>query len=185
TYLVQGDRFRGAYPKAEAIEGGLLTQKQLDALTDRHRLLRVVQHADTARIELIHDRMVEVVCRARNERRTRERQVERERQAAGQFKRRLAGTVIAMAALALGLLFFNSIFVQWEKSRAWATLDSAASGRRYPLTQDVANIGRPTETTKNWIYQVELKDRAVSRMHLTIFRNFNAIDMRSLFGTTV
>src|SRR5262249_58438939 len=77
------------------------------------------------------------------------------------------------------------ICVEWEKSRAWATLDSAASGRRYALTQDVANIGRPTETTKNWIYQVELKDRAVSRMHLTIFRNFNAIDMRSLFGTTV
>jgi len=106
TYLVQGDRFRGAYPKAEAIDEGLLTQTQLDALTDRHRLLRVVQHADTARVELIHDRMVEVVCRARNDRRIRERQAERERQAARQFQRRLriAGAVIAVAVLALGLI---------------------------------------------------------------------------------
>jgi len=182
TFLVQGDRFRGAYPKAEAIEEKLLSQTQLDALTDRHRLLRVVQYADTARIELIHDRLVEVVCRARDERKIKERAA----QAARKFKRRLgaAGAVIALALSALGLFFYSS-YTQWEKNRAWATLDSAVSGRRYPLRQDVANIGRPTEGF-DLIYQVELWGvSAVSRLHLMVFRNFNAIDMRSLYGTTV
>src|SRR5439155_17898499 len=112
------------------------------------RLLRVVQHTDPARIELIHDRMVEVVCRARNERKTRERQAEQERQAteaARKFKQRLraAAAVIALTVSAAGYFFYSS-FTQWENNRAWAALDSAASGRRYPLQQDVANIGRPT-----------------------------------------
>jgi hypothetical protein len=179
--LVQGDRFRGAYPKAEAIEEKRLSQTQLDALTDRHRLLRVVQYADTARIELIHDRLVEVVCRARDERKIKER----EAQAARKFKRRLgaAGAGLAFALLALGFFFYAN-YSQWEKNRAWATLDSAVSGRRYPLRQDVANIGRPTPGF-DLIYQVELRNDAVSRLHLMVFRNFNAIDMRSLFGSTV
>jgi Novel STAND NTPase 1/FHA domain len=188
TYLIQGERFRGAYPKAEAIKDGLLAQTQLDALTNRHRLLRVVQHTDTARIELIHDRMVEVVCRARNERKTRERQVERERQAAqasSRIKQRLLRVAGAVIALALFAQFFAfSSYTQWEKNRPWATLDSAASGRRYPLQQDVANIGRRTAGV-DVIYQVALLDRAVSRIHLMIFNNFNAVEVRSLYGTTV
>lgn len=79
SLLIQGDRFRGDYPKEEALAGKLLTQRQLDALTDRHRLLRVVPHADTARIELIHDRLVSVVCKARDERKVREHRDEQER----------------------------------------------------------------------------------------------------------
>jgi hypothetical protein len=67
----------------------------------------VVQHTDTARIELIHDRMVEVVCRARNERKIREHQAEQERQAAEaarKFKQRLraAAAVIALTLSAAG-----------------------------------------------------------------------------------
>jgi hypothetical protein len=181
TYLVQGERFRGSYPKAGAIDQGLISQNQLDALTDRHRLLRIVQYADTARVELIHDRLVEVVVRARDRRRIRERTAE----AARQFRRwlRTAAVVVAIALLAAGY-FFQSSYFQWERARAWAALDSAGSGRRYPLSQDVANIGRPTEGF-DLIYQVELSAQPVSRIHMMIFRNFNAIDIRSLYGTTV
>jgi hypothetical protein len=189
TYLVQGDRFRGAYPKAEAIEERLLTQTQLDALTDRHRLLRVVQHTDTTRIELIHDRMVEVVCRTRNERRIREQQADRERQAAeaaSRLKRRLLRTAGAVMALALVAQFFVfSSYIQWKRNRDWAVLDSPASGRRYPLSQDVANLGRAQKVGQDLMYQVVLQGQAVSRIHLMILRNFYAIDMRSLFGTTI
>jgi len=190
THLVQGDRYRGHYPKSGAIERGLLSQTQLDALTDRLRLLRVVQHIDTARIELIHDRLIEVVCRARDARKIREkqaereRQVERERQAArSAIKRRILGGVLTLALLALPLSLYLS-FTQWEKARAWATLDSAVSGRIYPLNEDVAIVGRPT-TSRASIFQVEVWNRAISRVHLMIFRNFYAMDIRSLFGTTV
>jgi Novel STAND NTPase 1/FHA domain len=181
TYLVQGERFRGSYPKAGAIDQNLIGQTQLDALTDRHRLLRIVQYADTARVELIHDRLVEVVVRARDRRRMKERTAEADRR----FRRRLRAAVagVAIAGVA-AMYFFRASYEQWESSRAWASFDSALTGRRYSLTEDVANIGRPTPNF-DLIYRVKLADCAVSRLHMMIFRNSHAIDLRSLYGTTV
>ena len=71
TYLIQGDRFRGDYPKEEALNENKLRRQQLTALTDRIRLLRIVYRSDTARIELIHDRLVPVVRKARDQRKSR------------------------------------------------------------------------------------------------------------------
>ena len=68
TRLIQGDRYRSSYPEQLAIDEGLITQKQLAELTDRHRLLRVDQQLGTPRIELIHDRLVSVVRKARDRR---------------------------------------------------------------------------------------------------------------------
>ena len=67
--LIQGDRFRSDYPVDEALKNSLLSENQLKVLTDVHRLLRIVPHTDTVRVELIHDRLVPVVSKARNERR--------------------------------------------------------------------------------------------------------------------
>jgi WD40 repeat protein len=78
--LIQGG-FRGDYPRQEALDKKKMTARQLAALTDRLRLLRIVSHADTARIELIHDRLVTVIGKARDERMLRERQQEQERKA--------------------------------------------------------------------------------------------------------
>jgi WD40 repeat protein len=78
--LIQGG-FRGDYPKQEALDEKRLTEKQLTALTDRLRLLRIVSHADTARVELIHDRLVPVIGKIRDERLLREREAEQERKA--------------------------------------------------------------------------------------------------------
>jgi len=69
TKLIQGDRYRSSYPEKLAIEEGLITAKQLAELTDKHRLLRVDQQLGTPRIELIHDRLVSVVRKARDLRR--------------------------------------------------------------------------------------------------------------------
>ncbi len=79
NYLVQGDHFRGDYPKEEALDKNFLTEKQLAALTDQHRLLRLVHHPDTTRVELIHDRLVPVVRKARDERKIKQHQEEQER----------------------------------------------------------------------------------------------------------
>ena len=80
-YLVQGDRYRGDYPKQEALEENKLRKEQLAALTDRLRLLRIVYRGDTARIELIHDRIVPVVSKVRDQRRIQAQQEETERKA--------------------------------------------------------------------------------------------------------
>jgi len=69
TKLIQGDRYRSSYPEKLAIEEGLITVKQLAELTDKHRLLRVDQQLGAPRIELIHDRLVSVVRKARDLRR--------------------------------------------------------------------------------------------------------------------
>ena len=78
-HLIQGDHYRGDYPVKEALDEHSLTGAQLAALTDRLRLLRIVHHTDTSRVELIHDRLVPVVRTARDERRIRQHQEEQER----------------------------------------------------------------------------------------------------------
>lgn len=69
TRLIQGDRYRSSYPVQLALDEGLLNQKQLTELTDRHRLLRIDQQLGTPRVELIHDRLVSVVRKAKERRR--------------------------------------------------------------------------------------------------------------------
>ncbi len=68
THLIQGDRYRGSYPVEQALQDGFLNGEQLSLLADRHRLLRVDQQLGTQRIELIHDRLVGVVRKARDAR---------------------------------------------------------------------------------------------------------------------
>lgn len=77
-YLIQGDHFRGDYPEGEALAKNLITNTQLIALTDRHHLLRLAHHPDTTRVELIHDRLVPVVRKARDERRIKQHREEQE-----------------------------------------------------------------------------------------------------------
>ena len=78
-YLIQGDHFRGDYPRKGALDEKLLTEKQLTVLTDKHRLLRIVPYPDTTRVELIHDRLVPVVRKARDERKIKQHQTEQDR----------------------------------------------------------------------------------------------------------
>jgi WD40 repeat protein len=78
THLIQGDRYRGSYPRDEALAQGQLTREELAALTERHRLLRVEQAQGVARIELIHDRLVGIVARSRDARLAREAAAARE-----------------------------------------------------------------------------------------------------------
>jgi WD40 repeat protein len=80
-YLIQGEHFRGDYPKQEALDENRLQRRQLATLTERYHLLRITHRGDIQRIELIHDRLVPVVHKAREQRRIQARQEEQERQA--------------------------------------------------------------------------------------------------------
>lgn len=131
--LVQGDRYRGSYPRAGAVDGGLISEKQLEALTNRQRLLRVVQYADTARIELIHDCLVPVVCKTRDQRLVRERQeelrhrqaeLEREVRAKEAHNRQLIlwrrglGVALAFAVIALGGMIWALLYAGSKERQA-------------------------------------------------------------------
>ena len=83
--LIQGERYRNSFPLDAALgdgtaAGAKLTQKDLDTLTQR-RLLRVDPQGGEPRIELIHDRLVDVVRTARDARRALENQQKEHAQA--------------------------------------------------------------------------------------------------------
>ncbi|HUL12940.1 MAG TPA: hypothetical protein VLU73_12335 [Methylococcaceae bacterium] len=104
THLIVGDRYRASYPVQLAMEKGFINAAQLAELTGRHRLLRVDQQLGTARIELIHDRLVGVVRQARDRRLARL-----------QARRAIrTAVIIALAAIALGGFF--SIW-QWQVAK--------------------------------------------------------------------
>lgn len=106
SHLIQGDRYRSSYPEKLAIDEGLITQKQLAELTDRHRLLRVDQQLGTPRIELIHDRLVSVVRKARDQRRVKT-----------EIKR---AWMVTLAAVVLAVSF--SGWIKWDQSNNVALL---------------------------------------------------------------
>lgn len=110
TQLIQGDRYRSSYPEQLAIDEGLITQKQLAELTDRHRLLRVDQQLGTPRIELIHDRLVSVVRKARDR-----------RQAKTEIRR---AWLVTSAAVVLAASF--SGWQKWEESKNTELLQQTA-----------------------------------------------------------
>ncbi|SFK35161.1 WD40 repeat [Nitrosomonas aestuarii] len=110
TYLIQGDQYRGSYPVDQAIQDGFITRVQLSILADKYRLLRIDQQFGTNRIELIHDRLVNVVSKARDERlrqienkKLRAQEQARQRQLAFENLNRLARKLRAALLLAVCL----------------------------------------------------------------------------------
>lgn len=152
-YLVQGERFRGASPRAEALDQGFVTARQLACLVGRRRLLRVVPYEDTDRIELIHDRLVSVVCKARDERKEREQRAALE-QKAGEAEARarekeennrrlirsrkgLVGA-LAVCTVALALCVAVMLYAWHQQRRAMAY---AAVGSSYQTLRSKPDFG--------------------------------------------
>jgi hypothetical protein len=94
-----------------------------------------------------------------------------------------SGVSAAVLLVLAAALYWN--YQQWLEVRPWGRLTSLISGRDYQLAQDMAQIGRPTGNTQHLPYQVPLVPRSVSRFHLTISKDAYAVDMRSLYGTTI
>ena len=104
-HLLQGDRTRGSYARDEALKQGYIDAEQLHELTSVHRLLRIDPQGNVPRIELIHDRLVEVVRRARDARRAR---VEAE-QAQQQRVKYWIAAALAIVSMLLVVSIFQTI----------------------------------------------------------------------------
>jgi hypothetical protein len=143
THLIQGDRYRSSYPEQLAIDEGLITQKQLAELTDRHRLLRIEQQLGTPRIELIHDRLVSVVRQARDRRR-----------AKTEIKR---AWLVTLAAVVLAASF--SGWLKWEKSKYIEVLQQTAQAcdKRLAALQTVQGQ-RPPESAQSYRIYIQIRD---------------------------
>jgi WD40 repeat protein len=168
-YLIHGDHFRGDFPRNEALSSKLLSKRQLAALTDKHRLLRTVQHRDTVRVELIHDRMVPVVRRARDARKNHERQEALERQAAEDRKRaeireRAARrsrrqAIFALAGAIFGIFCAVVAAVNWReavKHRLVAVEQSKTAGEQSTRAQNQARVASFRALARSAVNQSEL-----------------------------
>jgi hypothetical protein len=138
-HLLQGDRTRGSYARAEALQQGFVTEAQLARLTDEHRLLRVEQDSGVPRIELIHDRLVDVVRAARDrraalreaeagqeaERRAAEVQARLQAEAAAARLRRSQQGLVAALVVAVGMLGA----ALWQTRQAREARDDAVQAR--------------------------------------------------------
>jgi hypothetical protein len=161
-----------------------MTRPELSRLTDLHRLLRIDPQPDTARIELIHDRLVAVVRQARDERLAREREQRISEEAARKEKRQnrrlLYGTLAAFFILSVVALWARS---QWIETRPWGYMKNLATGTVYALKGNMTSMGRSIEGY--FTNQISLIPRSVSRVHALLSRDYTLLDMRSLIGTTV
>lgn len=110
TYLIQGNQYRGSYPVDQAFQDKFITREELSILADKYRLLRIDQQQGANRIELIHDRLVSVVSKARDKRlqrieseRLRVKEQENQRRLAFEKLNRLARKLRIALLLALSL----------------------------------------------------------------------------------
>jgi hypothetical protein len=86
---------------------------------------------------------------------------------------------------ALMSLFAYVSFIAYSArlvSQPWGYFGDLSTGQMHLLKGDLAMIGRPTEEFTN---QVNLRNGYISRLHLFILRNLNAIDLRTVNGTTI
>jgi WD domain, G-beta repeat len=120
--LITEGGFRNSYPLQDALAQGALTEPLLRQLVDR-RLLRVDHQLGADRVELIHDRLTDVV----REHRDRERQRMRARQQ--RRVRWLVGSVVVVLG-AIGVVFFWLWQgAQQERNSAKAALREALTGK--------------------------------------------------------
>ncbi len=156
TYLIQGNQYRGSYPVDQAIQDGFITQQQLSTLADKYRLLRIDQQLGANRIELIHDRLVGVVSKARDERL---RQIENQRlqakeqehqrqlafekaeQDAANLRRqaRKLHAVLLLAAILAGIAGYGWYTADIEREKAFLAQQEVNSLRAVSESLDMAN----------------------------------------------
>lgn len=166
----------------------------LDGLEQGAKLVRRERRREVYYYEIASEFLVEWIRKKSEER---QRQAERKRIEAVQHRRRNR-LMRVMAGLCLLFVFVSyGYYSLWTENRPWAYLRSISTGAANLLRGEVAYVGRPTEGTLGLAHQilinpqfksvsrVDAAPRTISRLHFMVNRNFFAVDMRSLNGTTV
>lgn len=157
-HLLQGDRTRGSYARDEALKQGYLDASQLERLTSVHRLLRIDPQGNVPRIELIHDRLVEVVRRARDARRAeRAADEQRQREDAERHRRRyywIGGALGIVSVLLLVAVYFW-FTAQRATEQAVQAAAAAASAEKRALESQAKAVAE-AEAARARLQQVSL-----------------------------
>ncbi|HEY6667219.1 MAG TPA: FHA domain-containing protein [Propionibacteriaceae bacterium] len=153
-------------------------EQALEALEGETRLVRRERRRDLYLYEITSEFLVPWIARRREELiRAQERIRER---------RKLRRRIQQVLAILLMLTVLGSslwLYRSWLDNRPWATFGDLSTGQVHQLTGAQAYIGRNAPNYPQ--SEVDLRTRYVSRLHFWIRRDLNAIDLRSLNGTTV
>ena len=96
-------------------------------------------------------------------------------------RRRLLQWLFASGLALLAVLSYAHSL--WLDARPWGTLENLSTGTVHALSGHSLSLGRNTEHTRT---EIDIRPHSISRLHARISRDdFRAIDMRSMFGTTV
>ncbi len=156
-HLVQGDRTRGSYARDEAFAQGYIDAVQLHELTSVQRLLRVDPQGHVPRIELIHDRLVEVVRRARDARRAK---LEADR-AREKVTRKFLHVLLGLTAV--GLLIVIMLGVKLQHSIERADLAAALTAQKQSeLNAKIVELDAAREVVQSSALRLDRQEVKVS-----------------------
>ena len=86
-------------------------------------------------------------------------------------------------AVVLSAVFILWRYLAWLEDQPWGYLKNLSTGGVHTLGDPTVTVGRSVVGSMQ--NTISLSPNTVSRVHLFIFRNLTALDMRSLNGTTV
>lgn len=162
-HLVQGDRTRGSYARDEAFAQGYIDAAQLHELTSVHRLLRVDPAGNVPRIELIHDRLVEVVRRARDARRGR-MEADRARE---KVKRKFLHAMLGLTGV--GLLIVIMLGVRLQHSIDRADLAAALTAQKQGELKDkIVELNTARDVVQSSALRLDRQEAIVSARATTM-----------------
>ena len=97
-------------------------------------------------------------------------------------RRLLQAAAVALMLFGAGVVFYRLWYMPWQARQPWGSVRVLSTGNIYDLKGDFAWLGRTTSQFKT---DVSFWPTDVSRMHMLITRDWAALDVRSLYGTTI
>jgi hypothetical protein len=175
-FLVTPDGSKTACTVSELAGSAELPQEKVQRVVARlgqARILRTVAApGQPLRYEIFHDVLGAAISKWRGIYvRRRQRQ-----------KRFLQAAVFGLLLLVAGMAFYWLWYLPWQARQPWGSVRVLSTGSIYDLNGDFAWLGRTTTQFKT---QVSFTPRDVSRLHMLITRDWLALDVRSLYGSTV
>jgi hypothetical protein len=175
-FLVTPDGSKIAYTVSDLAGSAELPQEKVQRVLTRlgeARILRAVATpGQPARYEIFHD----VLCPAISSWR---RSYLRRRQRRRRF---LQAAAVALLLFGVGVVLYRLWYLPLLARQPWGSVRVLSTGNVYDLRGDFSWLGRTTPEFKT---HVSFTPRDVSRLHLLITRDWLALDVRSLVGTTV
>jgi hypothetical protein len=175
-FLVTPDGSKIAYTVSALARSAELPQEKVQPVLTRlgeARILRTVATpGQPPRYEIFHDVLGAAISDWRGKYvRRRERR-----------RRFLRAAAVASLLFAAGVVFYWLWYLPWQQKQPWGSVRVLSTGNLYDLGGDFAWLGRTTPQFKT---HVSFTPRNVSRLHLLVTRDWLALDVRSLCGTTI